>query len=403
MIEYKFNDFEKILYGGELQQDFNVNLDGNNSSIYLGMTEKDSKGNIIDSPCDNENIEQLYKLSRDYLNNLDNFENYVIWIYSIGSFARILNNYLLDRFKIDDLFENNLRKANLSKYQNTIFNNFNKVIIYLLSFQNKFEKVNNDKLAPILNKLTEKIIENFESNRKAYMKKLKSSNSPEEMKKITAAFQPYSNLVDFIDKYKINKNLAIDKFKEYINIGLVNIEIYYLINSMLDLYIVKNDMIQILEFLKNTMIRILSNSPKLPRTMKFYKSIGATEKDYRVGQESIQVVVNSVTCSRHTNLGMFIDLKSKCCLFEIICKEGVPALFLDYSKTAYGKQMSEVILPPNIKFIIKSKEMRKILSYNFKDDEKNLNQLTKPQPYINLSYSNPEFTEIMVYEIECNG
>lgn len=400
MIKYKFNNLEKILYGGELQKDFNVNLDGKENSIYIGMTEKNSKGNVVDSPCDGEDIEQLYKSSKDYLDKLNEFDNYVIWVYSIGALARFLNNYLLDRFKIVDLFENNLRKTHLSSYQSMIFNSFNKVVIYLLSFQYKFDKINNEKIGPILDNLTQKIVENFKTNYTKYMKKLKESNSSDEMKKINTVIQPHSNLVDFINKYTINKSLAVDKFREYINIGLINIEIYYLIDSMLDLYITQNDMTQILELLKDTMIRILTNSPKLPRTMKFYKSIGATEKDYKIGQESKQVVINSVTCSRYTNLGMFINLKNQCCLFEITCKEGIPVLFLDYNKTAYGKQMSEVILPPNITFVIKSKDMRKILSYNFKDEEKNLNKLTKPQPYINLYYSKPEFTEIMVYEVD---
>ena len=402
MEEYKFNDIEKILNGGELQPNFNVNLDGTEKSIYIGMTDKDEKGNVIDSSCSGEDIEQLYKSSKDYLDSLNNFDNYIIWIYSIGALARFLNNYLLNRFKIDELFENNLRKANLTNYQNMIFNSFNKIIIYLLSFQYKFDKVNNEKIAPILDGLSQRMVENFKTNYNKYLKNMKETHTPDEMKKINASFQPHLNLVEFINNFKINKNIALNKFREYVNIGLVNTEIYYLIDYMLDLYITKNDMIQILELLKDTMIRILTNAPKIPKTIKFYKSIGATEKDYKVGQESKQLVVNSVTCSRHTNLGMFINLKNHCCLFEITYKEGLPALFLDYTKTAYGKQMSEVILPPNITFVIKAKEMRNILSYDFKDKENNLTKITNPKPFINLSYSNPQFTEIMVYEVECN-
>ena len=402
MEEYKFNDIEKILNGGELQPNFNVNLDGTEKSIYIGMTDKDEKGNVIDSSCSGEDIEQLYKSSKDYLDSLNNFDNYIIWIYSIGALARFLNNYLLNRFKIDELFENNLRKANLTNYQNMIFNSFNKIIIYLLSFQYKFDKVNNEKIAPILDGLSQRMVENFKTNYNKYLKNMKETHTPDEMKKINASFQPHLNLVEFINNFKINKNVALNKFREYVNIGLVNTEIYYLIDYMLDLYITKNDMIQILELLKDTMIRILTNAPKIPKTIKFYKSIGATEKDYKVGQESKQLVVNSVTCSRHTNLGMFINLKNHCCLFEITYKEGLPALFLDYTKTAYGKQMSEVILPPNITFVIKAKEMRNILSYDFKDKENNLTKITNPKPFINLSYSNPQFTEIMVYEVECN-
>jgi hypothetical protein len=170
---------------------------------------------------------------------------------------------------------------------------------------------------------------------------------------------------------------------------------------MVDEYLTQIDMTQIFNILKDTMIRITTNSPKLPKTIKLYKSIGGTEKDYQVGQKSKQVVINSVTCSRQTNLGMFINIQHKCCLFEITCKEGVPALFLDYEKTAYGKQMSEVILPPNITFSIKSKEMKKILSYDFKDQEKNLSEIVRPQPYINLSYDKPVIVDMMVYEIEC--
>ena len=403
MEEYKFNDIEKILNGGELQPNFNVNLDGTEKSIYIGMTDKDEKGNVIDSSCSGEDIEQLYKSSKDYLDSLNNFDNYIIWIYSIGALARFLNNYLLNRFKIDELFENNLRKANLTNYQNMIFNSFNKIIIYLLSFQYKFDKVNNEKIAPILDGLSQRMVENFKTNYNKYLKNMKETHTPDEMKKINASFQPHLNLIEFINNFKINKNVALNKFREYVIIGLVNTEIYYLIDFMLDLYITKNDMIQILELLKDTMIRILTNAPKIPRTLKFYKSIGATEKDYKVGQESKQLVVNSVTCSRHTNLGMFINLKNHCCLFEITYKEGLPALFLDYTKTAYGKQMSEVILPPNITFVIKAKEMRNILSYDFKDKENNLTKITNPKPFINLSYSNPQFTEIMVYEVECNA
>jgi len=41
---------------------------------------------------------------------------------------------------------------------------------------------------------------------------------------------------------------------------------------------------------------------------------------------------------------------------EVICNIGVPVLFLYYTKTAYGSQMYEIILPIGITFKPISKE-----------------------------------------------
>jgi hypothetical protein len=143
------------------------------------------------------------------------------------------------------------------------------------------------------------------------------------------------------------------------------------------------------------------NAPKIKTCIKLYKTIKGDNSMLVIGKEIKQSVINSVTCSRETNIGMFIGSKDSCCLLEIECKIGTPVLFLDYMKTAYGSNMYEVILPPNIIFKPILTETKDILSYRFNDNVSDMNKIDHIKPFIDLTYKKPYIKKIQTFFIEC--
>ena len=100
---------------------------------------------------------------------------------------------------------------------------------------------------------------------------------------------------------------------------------------------------------------------------------------------------------------MFITPKRQCCLLEVICNVGVPVLFLDYTKTAYGSQMYEIILPIGITFKPISKEEKQILTYQFDEMAiQPISSIDKIKPYLDLSYKNPYTKKIQTFLIQCS-
>jgi hypothetical protein len=146
---------------------------------------------------------------------------------------------------------------------------------------------------------------------------------------------------------------------------------------------------------------ITINAPKITTCINLYKTIKGNDESFIIDKEIKQKVINSVTCSRETNIGMFISKKDNCCLLEISCKPGTPVLFLDYNKTAYGANMYEVILPPGVIFKPIMKEMKDILTYRFDDIVDDMNKLDHIKPFIDLKYKNPYVKNIQTYFVEC--
>ena len=162
------------------------------------------------------------------------------------------------------------------------------------------------------------------------------------------------------------------------------------------------------EFISNFLTEIISvldnittKAPKITTCIKLYKTVAGNDTTFIVGKESKQKVINSVTCSRETNIGMFISSKSSCCLLEIQCKIGTPVLFLDYTKTAYGSNMYEAIIPSGVIFKPILKEIKDILSYKFDDKIKDMNKIDSIKPFIDLTYKKPYLKKITTYLIEC--
>ena len=90
-----------MIYGGDkcdknfqLPVDFKFNdID---YKIYSGSTDIKSQ---IEEPC---NLDDLYANCKVYLDTLNNYQQFILWSYTGGALARLLNNYLLK----DKNFEN---------------------------------------------------------------------------------------------------------------------------------------------------------------------------------------------------------------------------------------------------------------------------------------------------------
>ena len=94
------------LHGGDIcntdfQNSMDLKLDYKDYKIYHGSTEV-LNNQPIESKCD---LDDLYEKCKIYLDSLDKIEEFILWIYTDGSLARLLNNYLLHNKKIKTFYE----------------------------------------------------------------------------------------------------------------------------------------------------------------------------------------------------------------------------------------------------------------------------------------------------------
>jgi len=377
------------------QNNYNVKVDGVDKSVYIGMTNSiDNK--IIDTPCNSEIFNTLYTESKTYLDSLSFYQNFILWMYTMGSTARIINSFKLNKYTVDDLFSDSI-----TEYVDTILDHLLKVILQIFIFKNKFKIDVNEKIDKIYDILIERIISHFKSSYKKYktlLKKYKNDgtairNEFDEFIKLSNTFELLQGPINIIKKKEILNNMS--------NIIFDRKYLYEFFLQLITENINKDIVSTLLTELIAVLDTITINAPKITTCIKLYKTVKSGNINFVIGEETKQLVINSVTCSRETNIGMFIGSKDSCCMLEIECKIGTPILFLDYMKTAYGSNMYEVILPPNVIFKPILTETKDILSYRFNDNISDMNKLDGIKPFIELTYKKPYVKKIQIYLIEC--
>jgi hypothetical protein len=376
------------------QDNYKVKLNTKEIDIYVGITDI-SNDIPIDTQCESETYNKLYIESNKYLSSLTNFQNFMLWYYTGGTLAKIINNYNLKTYTIDELLTSDNNQIKI------LYECLLKMFIELLAYKNKFKIEFNDNFNGIYNDFSKIIIDNFDKLLKEYKKILK------EKMKDSKIYQQFLNFNNEFDKIKstlkgITYEVKLKTFNELISQIFDNLYLYEMFLTFVNILFIDKKLIPdialklIMESNKE-IITITKNAPKTTECIKLYKTIESSDKILDIGKPWKQQVINSLTCSRKTNIGMFISTESTCCLLEVNCNIGVPALFLNYEKTMYGQQMFEVILPIDVIFTVISKEVKSILTYSYKQKE----IITKTMaPTYTLLYDKPFVKNIDTYFID---
>lgn len=380
----KYNNLKNKVYGGDIcekkfQLPMDLSLHDKKYEIYTGSTNIDDP---IEQPCD---LDDLYQNCKKYLDTLNEYKQFILWCYTGGALARLLNNYLLN--------DNDYKNINEYHISFSIFFQIKWYFIYKI---NEIPEANELKL------LFENILINLFDNIKAKKLPLRDQTkyrlNQVENNILTTLLGKINNVVNLKDER--NKiNTMQEFFTEYDENIIIEWYITYVLEKnkeILPTYIQIN-----LDILKN----ILNNTPPIDRCIRLYKIIGKNTDLYKIGEKNKQKVINSLTCSRTANISIFYNRdKNTCCLLDIICKAGTKVLFLDYNKTAYGNKMYEVLLPPDYFFNVISSEKKSIITYEFTQENIKFKKSPKISPKISpifeLTYQNPEVKEIKTYLIE---
>ena len=319
--------------------------------FYQGITKiKDKKP--LEESC---NLNDLYQKSRIYLDTLNKFEEFTLWNYTTGGLARLLNNYILHKDNVKDVFKN-LSDKIMSKH----------AIVFTLKWF-YFYEIDKDASAKLLNDYYINLLQQILINQKIDNIKTIDNLKILFMKYETENDATDTRLMNIVSNELIKNNQLL---KDFINICL------------------------------DIMMKILNGAPVINRCIRVYKTIGSNKEIYNVGEIVEQKVINSLTCSRNTNIGMFYDSSTqKCCLIEMICKPGMKLIFLNYDKTAYGKKMYEVILFPGYNFKVISKQTKKIMIYDYYSKNKII-KTKNIQPIFDLIYNKPILKDIIVFLLE---
>lgn len=354
------------------------------------LEDKDYKiyqGAINESPC---GLDDLYQNCKLYLDSLPKIQEFIIWIYTDGALARLLNNYLLKDKKLELFYGSShtfyticsqikwyyfyeLDKIDLDNEDNIKLKQLFETIIMLMwiNFKKINKKINEvDKTVPIEKKMDDadkKILAQIMATINNASPKLSDSDKVNLIKKI---------FINYNDDYPIN--FIID----------------YIINDIEKLLLPK-----FIDLNLSILTKILDNVPPIDRCIKLYKIIGRPSEMYDIGKIYRQKVINSLTCSRTANISIFYDRdKQSCCLLEINCIAGTKILFLNYLKTTYGTSIFEVILPIGYDFKVLSSDIKDIVTFQF--DTKFTKPKTKViQPIRFITYKDPKIKKIKVYEI----
>ncbi len=372
----KYIDLKNMIKGGNIcEKKYQLPLDFKfndiDYKIYSGSTDIE---NQIEQPC---GLDDLYQKCKKYLDTLDKYKQFILWSYTGGALARLLNNYLL----------NNNDYKTIDKY----------IISFSIFFQIKWYFIYKIDIVAEMDELKilfEQILIYLFDNMKTINKNIKKKyEMNDDDKKILAQLLGKINIVNPNNEKKIDamKDFFI-KYDQNIIIEWCIIDILEKIPEILPIYLKIN-----LYVLKD----ILNNTPPIDRCIRLYKIIGKNTDLYEIGKKYQQKVINSLTCSRSANISIFYTRnKNMCCLLDIICKAGTRVLFLDYTKTAYGNKMYEVILPPDYYFNIISSEKKSIMTYEFTQTNIKLKENPIISPIFKLKYEKPEVKEIKTYLVE---
>ena len=381
----------------KIEDNYKITLNNKESEIYVGITDISNKL-PIDSPCDSEIFNKLYIESKTYLGSLSNFQNLILWYYTGGTLAKLINNYNLKRYTIDDLFIGD------SRFLKILYESLLKTFLELLAYKNKFKIEFDNTFAEIYNEFNKILIDNFEKVLLDYRKILRDKKKDNKLNEVD-----YKKFLSFNDDFeKIKSNLKGSTYENKIIVLheistkiFNNLYLYEFFLTAINILFIEKKLSNkialklIIEY-NNQINNIVKNAPRTKECIILYKTIEKYDKIPDIDKPWKQEVINSMTCSRKTNIGIFISKNSTCCLLEVQCDIGVPVLFLDYDKTMYGKQMFEVILPINILFTILSKEIKPILTYEYKETESKIQTMTQS---LHLSYDKPYIKNIDTYFI----
>jgi hypothetical protein len=375
----KYINLKNMIYGGDkCDKNFQLPLDFKfndiDYKIYSGSIDIQ---NQIEDPCD---LDDLYAKCKVYLDTLNNYQQFILWTYTGGALARLLNNYLLK--------DKNYKKIDISIISYSILFQIRWYFLYMID---KIEQAADLKL------LFEKIILFIFDNIKSINKYLRNPN----YKLDKEDNQTLNNILSIINNLpkQSDKSRKINALKDF----FINANNKYIIEQCI-IYVLEEDDSIISEYIKINLDElqiILKGVPPIDRCIRLYKIIGKNNDLYEVGKKYKQIVINSLTCSRSANISIFYDRdKNICCLLDIICKAGTKILFLDYTKTAYGNKMYEVILPPDYYFNILSSEKKSIMTYEFTEKNIKLKDYSQLKPIYDIIYKNPVVKEIKTYLIE---
>ena len=328
----------------------------------------------------------MYKKSKLYLDTLNKFEEFILWCYTSGSLARLINNFLLKDEKYEYFIE-----QKMTSY--AIFFQIKWYLLYKIDIIPDIQENNQlIKFKEIFNNIIIYIWTNIKSINKFLRKEYTfDKNDDKILTELVSYINNNSHIrdlnkkIDGLSKFftKYTENIIIECIIKYIIEGNNNILIDYL---ELNLSILK---------------KILDNTPPIDKCIRLYKIIGRNSDLYEIGKQYKQNVINSVSCSRSANISIFYDRdKNMCCLLDIICKPGTKVLFLNYDKTAYGNKMYEVLLPIGYNFNILSSDMKSIVTYNFISKDIIIKDYSQVKPIFDIKYINPSVNKIKTYLIE---
>ena len=367
----------------------------------IKIEDKDYKiyqGSINESNC---NLDDLYAKCKLYLDTLTKIHEFILWIYTDGALARLLNNYLLKDRKIDEFYFKPYTIYSIC-LQIKWYYFFEMDKIDQENEENKKNEVNEENKKNEVNEDSKKMKTLFETiilliwiNFKKINKKISKDNKLDDSDKklltqIMTTINNASPKLSDSDKVGLLKPFFINYKNEFV----IEFIIDYVINDIEKLILVK-----FIDLNLSVLTKILDGAPGIDRCIKLYKIIGNNTDLYEIGKTYKQKVINSLTCSRTANISIFYDReKEPCCLLEINCKVGTKILFLNYLKTIYGSNMSEVILPFGYDFKVEASDIKDIITYDFES------KITKPktkqiQPLIDIKYKDPKIKKIKVYEI----
>jgi len=351
------------------------------------------QGSINESPCE---LDKEYANCKKYLDGLNLIQEFILWTYTDGALARLLNNYLLLDKKIDTFYDS-------PRTLFTICLQIKWYYFYELDIKVIADK-DNDNIKDI-KLLFEKIIvliwDNFKIiNRRIIKNDLGAINKMD--KGDTDLLKEFVKIINSSPRKDPTNSEKVNLMKQFfIELDCV-FPLKYPLEYIFD-YIIndidKTILSSYIDLHLKCITTILEGAPPIDRCIKLYKIIGKKTDLYEIGSTYKQKVINSLTCSRTANISIFYDRdKQPCCFLEINCIPGTKVLFLNYLKTAYGSNVFEVILPAGYNFKVDAEAIKDIVTYEF--GEKFLKPKTKViQPIRTLSYKKPEIKKIKVYEI----
>ena len=134
---------------------------------------------------------------------------------------------------------------------------------------------------------------------------------------------------------------------------------------------------KVLDLYLNDLIRIINNSPPIPKEISVYRGTSTHYYPKKIGSLFTHVTFMSTTFN-----SQIVDKFSinPCCIIEIKLKPGSHGLFLDPITSVKGE--AEILLPPNLNFIIEDKKVIKYTQLPSYFKEKYNGDDLKPEDFV---------------------